>query len=318
MLSVIHNPIVDRQRGLKLSQVMGWHDPDTLAAEYIRDVRAASYGLVDHQVVERVERDGFPVKADGFCYDVAAYLRCWQTRRGFHEPDAVDYHALLQECDVVQKVNAGHLDEVWLFGFPYAGYHESIMVGPGAFWCNSPPLALEPMNQFRGRFMRRVAPSCQRRFVIMGFNYEREVGCMLEDLGHRAESIMAQVYARSPAESTGQVSAGTIPEPTLWERFSRYDLIAPGHAAVGNMHFAPNSTHDYDWGNRRKVLSDCDDWLRYPDLRGSCRLVDCHDWGEGDMRLHHLWWFERLPHASGSSERVSHNWWSYIADPNNV
>jgi hypothetical protein len=218
----------------------------------------------------------------------------------------VDYHALLREFAVVERVNAGEVDEVWLFGFPYAGYYESTMAGPGAVWCNSPPLELPAGASGRGAGAGQGGPPCRRRFVVMGFNYEREVGCMLEDLGHRAESMLAEVYR------------GRAGEANLWERFTRYDLIAPGQASAGNMHFAPNSNRDYDWGNRRPVLSDCDDWLRFPDLRGARRLVDCRDWGNGDMRLHHLWWFARTPHAPGTTDGVSNNWWSYIGDPNQV
>ena len=65
-------------------------------------------------------------------------------------------------------------------GFPYAGLYESVMGGAGALWCNAPPLA--------------NTGSCQRRFVIMGFSYEREVGEMLHSYNHRCESILAQVF----------------------------------------------------------------------------------------------------------------------------
>jgi hypothetical protein len=129
---------------------------------------------------------------------------------------------------------------------------------------------------------------------------------MLEDLGHQAESIMAHVYRDTRGEAN------------LWQRFTRYDKIAPGHAAVGNVHFAPNSEQDYDWGNRRPVPSECDDWLRFPHLTGERRTVDCREWGNGDMRAHHLWWFQHLPHAAGATDGIANNWWRYIGDPNTV
>jgi hypothetical protein len=292
VLSIIHNPIVDPGRGTKLSQVLGWHDPDTLAEQYTRDVRQASHGCVDYRVAERIEVDEFPIKADGFRYDAAAYLRCWRERRGFHQPDLVDYLALIRQFGVIERIEAGHVDEVWLFAFPYAGYYESTMCGRGAFWCNSPPVA--------------GTEHCARRFAIMGFNVERDVGCMLENLGHRAESMMSKVYE------------GRRGETNLWEHFARYDRIAPGRASVGNLHFAPNSQRDYDWGNPRRVSSDCDDWLNFPNLTGARREVNCRDWGNGDMRRHHLWWFERVPHAEGETNGVRHNWWPYVVDPNLV
>jgi hypothetical protein len=166
------------------------------------------------------------------------------------------------------------------------------MCGRGAFWCNSPPV--------------KGTQGCKRRFVIMGFNYERGVGEMLEDLGHRAESIMDRVYEGRRGKSN------------LWKHFTRYDKIAPGRASAGNMHFAPNSQRDYDWGNPRPVMSDCDDWLNFPRLRGEKRMVSGRDWGNGDIRLHHLWWFERVPHAEGRTDDVLNNWWTYIIDPNKV
>ncbi len=288
VLAIIHNPVVPAERGRRLHQVLGWNDPDDLARRFIHDVHEASHGLVTYEVVERLEGSGFPVKQDGFAYTVDSYLACWRRRAGFHQPDAVDYHRLLAEFDVIERVNRGDVDEVWLFGFPYAGYYESIMAGPGAFWCNAPPLAPAPRQP------------AQRRFVVMGFNYERGVGEMLEDLGHRTESIMAHVFR------------GARGEANLWERFTRYDLTHPGRAECGNVHFAPNSVRDYDWGNRRPVFSRCDTWRSFPDLRGQARTVECSEWGNGDIRRHHLWWLEHLPHVAGESHGRLNNWWEYI------
>jgi hypothetical protein len=302
VLLVIHNPNISFEGGRKLHQVLRWNDPDDLARRYIADVRECSHGLVQYELAERAEVDGFPVKQDGFAYTPESYLRCWRARAGFHQPDQVDYHRLLSEFDVIPKISAGTIDEVWLFGFPYAGYYESIMAGPGAFWCNAPPLGTggSPPQGDLGR----TAPT--RRFVIMGFNYERGVGEMLEDLGHRAESILTKVFA------------GTRGEANLWERFTRYDQTHPGRAECGNVHFAPNSERDYDWGNRRTVTSGCDDWDNFPHLTGVTRRVNCNVWGDGDIRLHHLWWFRHFPHAAGETNGRLNNWWTYVIDPNQV
>lgn len=286
---IVHSPTV---RGRKLQQLFGWNDPDRLVEECIQDLRQVSYGLVRYSIVERIEVDEFPVKADGYRYRPDEFERLWRARRGFHQPDLVDYPRLLEQFGVVQRVNGDRIDEVWLMAFPYAGYYESIMCGPGAFWCNAPPL--------------ESVRDAGRRFVVMGFNYERGVGEMLESYGHRAESILARTYERLPAGRN------------LWERFTRYELRNPGQAEAGNIHFAPNSERDYDWGNPRQVLSGCDDWYEFPQLAGSRRMVNCDEWGGGDIRRHHRWWYEHLPHAAGSTDGIEHNWWSYIADPNRV
>ena len=320
---LVHDPVIEREGGRKLREVLGWHDPTVLARQYIDDVEDASHGFVRYQIAERVDVDGYPVKQDGFAYTDDSYLRCWRSRSGFHQPDGVDYLRLLNSAGFIPKLEAGQVDELWLFGFPYAGYYESMMGGRGAIWCNAPPLT--------------GAQHVARRFVIMGFNYERDAGCMLENLGHRAESILEHVFARAPVTAAASGSAADSPaRPSLlsrlfgrgggsgassalnlWQQFTLHDRVAPGRAACGNVHFAPNSERDYDWGNRRTVPSTCDDWLHYPNLGGLTRAVNCAEWGNGDMRLHHLWWFKRFPHVDGyANNGIPHNWWKLFIDPN--
>jgi hypothetical protein len=132
---------------------------------------------------------------------------------------------------------------------------------------------------------------------------------MLEDLGHRTESILKHAYGRWDYQQP-------LIRMNPWERFTLYDKVAPGQAACGNVHFAPNSNSDYDWGNRRVVVSTCEDWLNYPKLSGRSRPVDCTEWGNGDIRLHHKWWLSHLPRASGRTEGKLNNWWGYIVDFN--
>jgi hypothetical protein len=286
---LIHNPLIEAAGGRRLSAVMGWADPDELARQYIDDLQACSGGMARYAIVERHEVDGYPPKVDGFVYDDASYMAAWQRRAGFHQPDGADYRRLLADHQLVEKVQSGVIDEVWLFAFPYAGYYESLMVGDGAVWCNAPPL-----NDMAG---------ARRRFVVMGFNFERDVGCMLENFGHRVESIMAHVYR------------GRRGEANLWERFTRYDQNAPGRAECGNVHFAPSSQADYDWGNRREVRSGADAWYAFPDLSARPRPMGCAEWGGGDMRLHHLWWLDHLPRVAGTTDGIHNNWWAYLLRP---
>jgi hypothetical protein len=291
VLMITHNPVLRTQGDRTLKDYFGWNDPDSLAMGYAADVRECSHGYANFEVVERLVVDGYPLKADGFRYNEQSYLEAWRTHN-FHNPDGVDYLQLVREFNLIARINSGQIDEVWLFGHPYGGYWESIMAGPGAFWCNASPLiGTEQAN---------------RRFVIMGFNFERGVGEMLEDLGHRAESILGKVFERSQAESN------------LFERFTRYDQKHPNRAECGTVHFAPNSVRDYDWGNTTRVLSGCDTWLRFPDLNGETRVVDSREWGNGDIRAHHKWWLSHFPHVQGKTNGISWNWWDYVVDPNLV
>ena len=286
------DPIVDSSARQTLSARRRWNRVDTLIDGYISDLKECSRGILQYRVMERRQLDEFPIKADGFTYAAQNYLDVLDGRARPHMPDWVDYQRIAASFNLYERVASDEIDEVWLFGFPYAGFYESRMAGAGAFFCNAPPLENSQM--------------CPRRFVIMGFNYERGVGEMLESFGHRVESIMRKVYE------------GTQGYANKWEHFTRYDKAAPGLAEVGSVHYAPNSSRDYDWGNPRIVPSRCDDWYNYPHFTGLHRMVNCAEWGDGDIRAHHKWWLHHLPGVAGSTDGIRNNWWAYAADPNTV
>jgi hypothetical protein len=292
VLLITFDPSMRHKGGKKLSKALGWRSAKDLCRDFIADLFECSGGYLRYEIVEQVEVNAWPVKVDGFCYDETGFLECWRSKTGWHDPDTVDYEAIVADFDLLTRVEAGQIDEAWLFAFPYAGFYESVMAGPGAFWCNAPPVP--------------GTDGIPRRFVIMGFNYERGVGSMLESFGHRVEAHLKHTWRHQTGEDN------------LWERFIRYDKVSPGQANCGWMHYAPNSLTDYDWGNPSKVLSNCDDWLNFPSFQGTVREVDCSEWGNGDMRAHHKWWFKHLPRAAAHTLGISNNWWWYGVDPNAV
>jgi hypothetical protein len=293
-LVVVFDPIVDTARGTHLLQTpeaVQWNSVDALLAGYTADIETCSGGLVKYQVVDRLTRDYFPVKQDGFTYDGPGYLQTYRSGK-YHSPDLANYDPLLADLQLLQRVAKGDFDEVWFFGGPGFGFYESRMAGPGAFWCNAPQCD-------------NTAAS-GRRFVIMGFSYERGVGEMLEDLGHRAESVLDYRWRSVPDAQN------------LWKKYARYDLVASGQAEVGMLHFAPNSVRPYDWGNPNPVPSAADNWLNFPDLGGAPKPMSGSAWGNGDIRLHHQWWLRHLPKVPGRISGVANNWWRYVinvADP---
>ena len=292
-LVIVYEPTMDRTTGAKLSQYMRWNNVEELSAGYMSDVLLVSGGLVRYQIVQRIDVDAFPAKVDGYVYDADTYLGALRGIRRPYMPQEADYYTIIRQFDLLERVARDEIDEVWIFNFPHAGFYESIMAGPGAFWCNAPPL--------------KHTEASRRRFVIMGFSYERGVGEMLENLGHRVESIMHKTFERLKGADN------------LWERFCRYDKISPGNAALGNVHFAPNSQQDYDWNNASTVISECDDWLyHFPNFKGVKRAVTASDWGNGDTRKHHRWWLNHLPKTAGRRNGIHNNWWQYIMNPNNV
>lgn len=288
VLLLIYDPRMDPVTGERLSTKMKWGRVDDLANAFIQDLLEASGGAARYQIVDRRLLDEFPAKVDGFRYDPASYLAVLGGGEP-HKPEGVDYPAILTGFNVLPRIARGEIDEVWVFGFPHGGFYESTMGGAGAFFCNGPILP--------------GTAGCPRRFVVMGFSYERGVGEMLEAYGHRAESILARVFEKTTGEAN------------LYKRYTLYDKIAPGQAAVGTIHHAPNSTRDYEWNNPTPVLSSCYDWLRFPKFQGDLRQVDSSEWGGGDIRAHHRWWFAHLPKVAGRTAGVVNNWWQYIVDP---
>jgi hypothetical protein len=70
VLLIVFNPIVDAATGRRLIRTLNFNDPDQLVSGYIQDIRECSGGLVNYQIIERVEPNEIPRKADGFQYQV--------------------------------------------------------------------------------------------------------------------------------------------------------------------------------------------------------------------------------------------------------
>lgn len=292
-LAIVYDPVMDASTGETLSQKMKWQNTGDLLTGFMADLLEVSKGLARYEIVQLIDVDEFPAKTDNFRYTPQTYMDVWNRAAPPHFPQEVDYRAIIKKYDILGRVARNEIDEVWIFGFPHAGFYESIMGGPGAFWCNAPPLA--------------DTSASKRRFVIMGFSYERHIGEMLEAYGHRAESIMEKTFGKLTGDAN------------LWQRFIRYDKVAPGKAACGNIHFAPNSQADYDWGSLAPVRSECYDWLlNFPNFKGDVRVVDSSEWGGGNIRAHHKWWFDHFPRTAGRKNRIHNNWWQYVVSPQQV
>ncbi len=290
VLLVVYNPVMDAGSGAKLAQYMSWNDPDALSAGFIQDILDLSGGNARFQIAQRVELNEFPALTDGFRYTPAGYLNVVKSGQPAHQPNMADYTAILAGLNILPRIADHEIDEVWLFGFPQAGFYESIMGGADAFWCNAQPLT--------------GTAGCARKFVTMGFNYQRGPGEMLHSFGHRCESILIKAFEKTQGDAN------------LFARFSRYDKTAPGNAEVGVIHFAPNSNQDYDWNNPRLVASNCYDWYNFPNFKNDVRQVNASEWGNGDIHAVHSWWLKHLPKVAGRTSGVANNWWQYIMDPN--
>jgi len=310
VLLIIFNPTMDAASETKLAAFMGWSRPDDLVSGFIADVLQASGGLVRYSIAQRIELDEFPLLTDGFRYTPQTYLQVMSNRGLAHNPQGIDYGEILTRFKVLKGIANRDFDEVWIMGFPFAGLFESTMGGAGAFWCNAPPLA--------------NTSSCSRRFVVMGFSYERDIGEMLHSYNHRCEAVLAHIFNGLDflmwAYRPNRVPATIAADPTLslFQRYILFDQIAPGRAGMGIVHYPPNGVRDYDLGNPNPVPSNCYDWLKFPDFQGDVRMVATSEWGGGGERGFQHWWLKHLPKTAGRQNGIHNNWWQYIANLDNV
>jgi len=289
---LVLNPYVPSEDADIIS-LMGWNDPMELTAQYISDVREASGGELEYIVTHVKTVDKVPVKADGHQYSGDEYYSIVKTNgQGSHQPDGVDYVALMEEHGIVELANSGDIDELWVMGGPWFGFWESFLPGPGSFYYNSPAFEYDKLNTL---------------LPIMGFNYQRDVACMLEDLGHRTESTMTHIHGGWDVNQ----------ERHDWDKYAHNfgQTSEVSHYQVGSIHYPFNGEQDYDFSNPRQVVSNADAWLEYPNMpEGKERIMDCSEWG-CTHRGYMNWWFAHLPRAEGKTDEVLNNWWAYVLEP---
>jgi hypothetical protein len=297
---VIYDPLITKTDGtkVKLSSYMNWEDPSQLVNRYARSLKSITNGRVAYSVVKTNILNEFPIKADGFRYTQASYLDCISNSSHCHAQDGADVLNTLATQGVCTDLNAGTTNELWMFGAPYFGYYESQLAGPKGFWYNSPPLE---------------GSTCNKLLPIMGFSYERSLAEMLHDNMHRTEATMSRVY-------------GSWSENRTDNNFDRFGLVLAqspnyNYSGCGSAHWTPTSTSDYDYANPNPVLSNCDDFFNYPNLKTPSTVVkttSCDAWGCNDV-AYYRYFFQHLPKFSGYGYDGKYNdWWRYLVKPNDI
>ena len=119
----------------------------------------------------------------------------------------------------------------------------------------------------------------------MGPSPERGLDCAIENFGHRTESTMSKVY--------GIWDSGN-PVHNNWEKFTLVDWLAPAfsYSGCGNVHYPPNGSSDYDYGNPSTVNTNCDDFANYPNLSEPSTVwhpVTCSAWSCDHLQYFGYW-----------------------------
>lgn len=292
VLLYVFDPIMENFGGQRMHEVYGWENPLTLTTQIQADLFASSHGRARYHLVETVLADEYPRFQDGFQHTDSTFAVDWAARN-FHQ-STFDYVAFSAAHNLAARVDAGEIDEVWIYAPPIAGMWESCMAGQGAYWINGVPYP---------------DAGGQRVFPIMGWNFERGVGEAIHSFGHRCESVLAdKVYGQWCHAS----------RCNTWSRFALRNDQAPGLGGVGDVHFPVNGTADYDYANPSNIASNADAWLDYPNLSEQTRVFNFHEWspaGLDPQREYLNWWYSHMPHMpSRAPDQYLANWWRYLLD----
>ena len=88
LIVISYDPILRDQGGVRLHRYFKWNDPRTMTTNLLRHLHEASGGYANFRLVDFIEVDAFPVKRDGFTYNVSAFSKCGRTRRRRINPTA--------------------------------------------------------------------------------------------------------------------------------------------------------------------------------------------------------------------------------------
>lgn len=314
-----YSPILENQDNQPYWKACGWTDPKEIVPMVIEGWKKATDGMVQMEVVYWKNLDIFPYMGGENQFGQRRYTdeTYWQayTSRWNGAIDAKLANpgyamTLTNDCpEIIPMVERGEVDHVLMFGGPYFGYWETIMVGKGAYWCNSSPLHL----------------TNERIFVINGMNTERP-GNGLHNYGHGLgeSGIGAWFFNDRLGYDNRKTPATNANDFVLFTRCAKFTGENGQPIHCGNTHFVPNSHKDYDYNNPSNVLCSADQWREYPNLTAKPRIMNNSDWAEGrkwkgkiaaDDETYQSWWWNHIPRKMGIHRGHICNWITYSLNP---
>jgi hypothetical protein len=170
---------------VRASEYYRFRDVGTLVAQYIELLKRASGGQTVWSVAARFDLDEFaPPAATGIgAFDSTNYVAL--RAQGYNYD--VSYDALIHDrrFGIVEQVNSGKVDAIWVFGMPSINFWETAMAGPDPYWVNGAPI---------------VDSSLTRNVVFYGFGKDphQGVGFMCENTCHMTENILGRISGNWP------------------------------------------------------------------------------------------------------------------------
>lgn len=218
-------------------------------------------------------------------------------RKG-NETPLTDYAKIMEDINIKEWVEEKGVKEVWVWGY-HGGVvvlWESNMAGPFGDISNS---NRDPND----------LPVFRNTYTVYHYNYQRGPSEATENHMHQIEHVLNFVDGRD------RTAPDKWADLLFWGKFVGSDkshkIIRPG---CGWTHYPPNGERDYDWGNKRVVDSDIEDWK--PDGTGKKQPLNCDRWGTSSLRWF-VYWMQSIPGADNGltyNDKPLENWWRFIGD----
>jgi len=209
-----------------------------------------------------------------------------------------DYNAIVSRIDGKEWIEKKGVKEIWVWGYHggKVGLWESNMAGPFGDVSNSDRA-------------KDDLPVFSSTFTLFHYNYQRGLSEAIEDHMHQIEALLNFVDGR---DTTNEGQWDTL---LFWGKFVGSDkshtIVRPG---CGWAHYPPNGEKDYDWGNKKYIETDIEDWK--PDGTGVKQNMNCEKWNCNSLSWF-LYWMQNLPgYNSGLSynSKPLTNWWIFVGD----
>lgn len=268
-----------------------WVRPETISDWLIKIIRDYTASLVKYRVSEHKIISDFPTKIDGYKYNLNDYFACMTDTSKCHNPDNADFAKILSENNICEKFNRNEFDELWIFGGDNFGLDIFRFAGPKGFYGTSPVIE---------------GTSCNKPLPIMGFNYEASYTPALANMIRRSESILREVFKVTEEGGVGswhtyskdsKLNPYFVKDGNFFYRFtnsgrsideSRKDLVGiAGCGYSGGTPTTSNSSLGFD--NKRKVLSNCDEFQSFPYINNIPKEITCSVWGCTEYGFYYYW-----------------------------
>ena len=253
--------------------------------------------------------------------DVVGYINIYEVGYSSNpnggEIKIINWTDLFNNINMKNYVDTRGVKEVWFTAFPKEGY-PSVLKQPNSsdmsLWYNMPesnmssPITGDISNSSR---YNKDLPIYSKTYVVYGFNAHRGADTDLHNRGHQIEAQLSYI------DSNLIWNNAFLPTSTKKE------------FRLGNCHWPPNATSDYDYSNKVAVKSDIssykpsggtyvdvnvDTWLnkKYNFPMKATNIVGESNYDNDSQVKWFIYWWQSIPGYNNTipyNNTTLENWW---------